>query len=101
MILQKGRAIFNKLIRFYRRLMIERGTFVSRIYFCLGIRVAEVKKAFKRMKTRKAMGPNGVPWKCLAEIGWVWLAKLFKKILRIMKLSDEWRKSVVAIYNNE
>lgn len=35
------------------------------------------------------------------KIEWIWLTKLFNKILRIKKTPDEWRKSfAVLIYKN-
>ena len=33
---------------------------------------SEVKEALKRMKSRKAVGPDGIPievWRCLGEVG--------------------------------
>ena len=33
---------------------------------------SEVKKALNRMKSRKAVGPDGIPievWRCLGEVG--------------------------------
>lgn len=40
------------------------------------------------MKIEKAMRPDNIPieaWKCLGEIGWAWLTRLFNKILRAKK----------------
>ena len=44
---------------------------------------SEVKEALKRMKSRKAVGPDGIPieaWRCLGEVGVRWLTNLFNKI---------------------
>ena len=60
--------------------------FMHRISSC------EVKKALRRMKTRKAVGPNEIPievWKCLGEFGIKWLTKLFNKIWQSNKMPDE------------
>ena len=43
----------------------------------------EVKEALRRMKIRKAVGPNAIlieAWKCLGKFGIKWLTKLFNKI---------------------
>ena len=44
---------------------------------------SEVKEALKRMKLRKAVGPDGIlieVWRCLREVGVRWLTNLFNKI---------------------
>ena len=44
---------------------------------------SKVKEALKRMKSRKAVGPDGIPievWRCLGEVGVRWLTNLFYKI---------------------
>ena len=46
--------------------------------------MVEVRKALKQMKTGKPMGPDNIPietWKCLGEVGEIWLTRLFNKIL--------------------
>jgi len=43
----------------------------------------KVKEALKRMKSRKAVGPDGIPievYRCLREVGMRWLTNLFNKI---------------------
>ena len=35
-------------------------------------------------------------WKCLGEVGEIWLTRLFNKILMTKQMPDEWRKSVVV-----
>jgi len=44
---------------------------------------SEVKEALKRIKSRKIIGPDGIPievWRCLREMGVRWLTNLFNKI---------------------
>jgi hypothetical protein len=69
------------------------------------ISLSEVRDVLKRAKLKRAIGPDGIPveaWKCLGEIGVVWLTKLFNKILKTRKMPDEWRKSfIVPIYKNK
>ena len=73
--------------------------------FMRRIRACEVKKALRRMKTRKTVGPDAIPikiWKCLEEFGIKWLTKLFNKIWQSNKMPDEWRKSTLApLYKNK
>ncbi|KAK3530032.1 hypothetical protein QTP86_009955 [Hemibagrus guttatus] len=48
------------------------------------IRKDEVRKALKRMKSGKAVGPDDIPvevWKCLGEAAVEFLASLFNKVL--------------------
>ena len=51
------------------------------------------------------MGLDDIPieaWKCLGEVGEIWLTRLFNKILMTKKMLDEWRRSVVVpIYKNK
>ena len=73
--------------------------------FIRRIRLCEVKEALRRMKTRKAVGPDAIPievWKCLGEFGVKWLTKLFNKIWQSNKMPEEWRKStLVPLYKNK
>ena len=42
-----------------------------------------VREALKRMKVGKTMGPDGIPikvWRCLEDLGIVWLSKMFNNI---------------------
>ena len=44
---------------------------------------SEVNEVLKRMKSRKAVGLDGIPievWRCLEEVGVRWLINLFNKI---------------------
>ncbi|KAL5543347.1 hypothetical protein UlMin_007131 [Ulmus minor] len=57
------------------------------------------------MKSRKAVGPNGIPieaWKCLRKVGIEWLARLFNRILDTRKMPNSWRHNIVVpIYKNK
>jgi hypothetical protein len=69
------------------------------------IQKSEMAKALKRMKPRKALGPDGIPievWKSLGDLGVTWLTKLFNKIILSRRMPDEWRRStLVPIYKNK
>ena len=73
--------------------------------FVQRIQESEVRKALKKMKGGKAMGPDGIPikvWRCLGDIAIVWLTKMFNNIFRSNKMSEEWRMSIlVPIYKNK
>ncbi|KAK3556661.1 hypothetical protein QTP70_011927 [Hemibagrus guttatus] len=60
------------------------------------IRKDEVRKALKRMKSGKAVGPDDIPvevWKCLGEAAVEFLASLFNRVLEMMdQLSEEVRQ---------
>ncbi|KAK3572881.1 hypothetical protein QTP86_009528, partial [Hemibagrus guttatus] len=52
------------------------------------IRKDEVRKALKRMKSGKAVGPDDIPvevWKCLGEAAVEFLASLFNRVLENLK----------------
>ncbi|XP_061621461.1 uncharacterized protein LOC133474126 [Phyllopteryx taeniolatus] len=65
----------------------------------------EVRKALKRMKNGKAVGPDDIPvevWKHLGEVAVEFLTSLFNRILVREKMPEEWRKSVlVPIFKNK
>lgn len=64
-----------------------------------GIIREEVEVALKRMKTGKAMGPDGIPvevWKSLGEEGVDMLWDLMQKIYVQEKMPEEWRDSVIV-----
>ncbi|KAK3562612.1 hypothetical protein QTP86_002148, partial [Hemibagrus guttatus] len=69
------------------------------------IRKDEVRKALKRMKSGKAVGPDDIPvevWKCLGEAGVEFLANLFNRVLESERMPEEWRRSVlVPIFKNK
>jgi len=65
----------------------------------------EIKKALKKMKNGKSVGPDDIPaevWKCLGDTGVEILKKTFNDILQNVKMPDEWRSStLVPIYKNK
>ncbi|KAK3519801.1 hypothetical protein QTP70_006182 [Hemibagrus guttatus] len=69
------------------------------------IRKDEVRKALKRMKRGKAVGPDDIPvevWKCLGEAAVEFLASLFNRVLESERMPEEWRRSVlVPIFKNK
>ncbi|KAK3540327.1 hypothetical protein QTP70_029586 [Hemibagrus guttatus] len=63
------------------------------------IRKDEVRKALKRMKSGKAVGPDDIPvevWKCLGEAAVEFLASLFNRVLESEMMPEEWRRSVLV-----
>ncbi|KAK3534886.1 hypothetical protein QTP70_000908, partial [Hemibagrus guttatus] len=69
------------------------------------IRKDEVRKALKRMKSGKAVGPDDIPvevWKCLGEAAVEFLTSLFNRVLESERMPEEWRRSVlVLIFKNK
>ncbi|KAK3571418.1 hypothetical protein QTP86_012056 [Hemibagrus guttatus] len=69
------------------------------------IRKDEVRKAMKRMKSGKAVGPDNIPvevWKCLGEAAVEFLTSLFNRVLESERMPEEWRRSVlVLIFKNK
>ncbi|KAK3527450.1 hypothetical protein QTP86_023068 [Hemibagrus guttatus] len=69
------------------------------------IRKDEVRKALKRMKSGKAVGPDDIPvevWKCLGEAAVEFLASLFNRVLESERMPEEWRRSMlVPIFKNK
>ncbi|KAK3561816.1 hypothetical protein QTP86_014395, partial [Hemibagrus guttatus] len=69
------------------------------------IRKYEVRKALKRMKSGKAVGPDDIPvevWKCLGEAAVEFLTSLFNRVLESERMPEEWRRSVlVPIFKNK
>ena len=65
------------------------------------INESEGKEALKRMKSRKIIGPDGIPievCRCLGEVGVRWLTNLFKKIWLTKKIPNEWEKSTLVLF---
>ena len=60
----------------------------------------EVKKAVRRIKKDKAVGPDELPvevWKCMK-----FLTRLFNRLLMGERMPEEWRRSVlIPIYKNK
>ncbi|KAK3516670.1 hypothetical protein QTP70_021990 [Hemibagrus guttatus] len=68
------------------------------------IRKDEVRKALKRMKSGKAVGPDDIPvevWKCLGEAAVEFLASLFNRVLESERMPEEWRSMLVPIFKNK
>ena len=65
----------------------------------------EVRENMKRMKNRKAVGPDDIPvevWKCLGEIALEFLTKLYNRTLESERKPEEWRNSVlIPIFKNK
>ena len=65
----------------------------------------EVKKALRRIKKDKAVGPDELPvkvWKCMGEMGIKFLTRLFNRLLMGERMPEEWRRSVlIPIYKNK
>ncbi|KAK3518291.1 hypothetical protein QTP86_003825, partial [Hemibagrus guttatus] len=59
------------------------------------IRKDEVRKALKRMKSGKAVGPDDIPvevWKCLGEAAVEFLASLFNRVLeKVKEMLRHWK----------
>ena len=74
-------------------------------FFYRQIRKEEVVVALKKMKLRKTVGPNDIPfrvWKVLGEMGIAWLTNLFNRILKVKKIPNECRNiTLVPIYKNK
>lgn len=50
------------------------------------------------MKNEKTVGLDSTPigvWKCIGNIGLIWLAKLFNKTLGSQSIPNAWRKSTI------
>jgi len=65
---------------------------------CSLISNEEVKEALRKMKSKKAVGPDLIPveiWKCLGEKGLEWLTELFNVIFRTIRMPTEWRTSII------
>ncbi|KAK3534387.1 hypothetical protein QTP86_014424, partial [Hemibagrus guttatus] len=63
------------------------------------IRKDEVRKALKRMKSGKAVGPDDIPvevWKCLGEAAVEFLTSLFNRVLESERMPEEWRRTVLV-----
>ena len=69
------------------------------------IRKSEIEVALKKMKSKKAVGPDNIPievWRCLGQSGLRWLTDLFNKIWRSNTMPEGWRSiTIVPIYKNK
>ena len=58
----------------------------------------EVKIALKGMKIDKAAGTDELPievWKMLGDVGIDMLVKIFNAVLRVGKMPEHWRHSIL------
>lgn len=65
---------------------------------------AEVRRALKKMKSGKVVGPDDGPvgvWKCLGEVDIEFMTRLFDKILEGEMIPEEWRSVMVSIFKNK
>ncbi|KAK3561422.1 hypothetical protein QTP86_002537 [Hemibagrus guttatus] len=68
------------------------------------IRKDEIRKALKRMKSGKAVGPDDISvevWKCLGEAAVEFLTGLFNRVLERERMPEEWRSVLVPIFKNK
>ncbi|KAK3547951.1 hypothetical protein QTP70_001318 [Hemibagrus guttatus] len=66
------------------------------------IRKDEVRKALKRMKSGKAVGPDDIPvevWKCLGEAAVEFLTSFFNRVLASERMPEEWRRNLEKAYD--
>ncbi|KAK3544873.1 hypothetical protein QTP86_027547 [Hemibagrus guttatus] len=66
------------------------------------IRKDEVRKALKRMKSGKAVGPDYIPvevWECLGEAAVEFLTSLFNRVLESEKMPEEGRRNLEKAYD--
>ena len=85
--------------------MVKEDTDVANLQYFRRFRMSEINEALRRIKTGKALGPDGIPsevWVSLGDSGADWLTKFFNKILQEKRMPDEWRKSIVVpFYKNK
>ena len=111
-VLTSEESVLRRWMEYFEELMNEenererRLEEVERVNLEVGwISKDEVRTAMKRMKSGKAVGPDGIPvdaWKCLGEMAVGLLTRLFNKILESERMPEEWRLSVlVPIFKNK
>ncbi|XP_063586992.1 uncharacterized protein LOC134764337 [Penaeus indicus] len=65
----------------------------------------EVKRALKKMKSGKAVGPDNLPievWKCLGGEGITFLCETLNKICEEEEMPESWRRSTLTpVYKNK
>jgi len=70
-----------------------------------GITSGEVDRALKKMKSGKAVGPDGIPveiWKIAGKRACEWLKSVFDKLLHGERMPEEWRQSwLVPVYKGK
>ncbi|KAL6548523.1 hypothetical protein OROGR_008944 [Orobanche gracilis] len=105
---ERWRSYFDTLFNGHQEQDIENLNVPSsmvNLEFKRRIQKGEVAMTLKKMGSKKAEGPDGIPievWRCLGERGIEWLTMLFNKIWRSNKMPSAWRKSIlVPLYKNK
>ena len=83
---ERWREYFSILLRedYIGEIRTKEDISVANHTFLRRIRVVEVRKSLKQMNTGKTTGLDDIlieAWKCLREVGDIWLTRLFEKIL--------------------
>ncbi|RXN38888.1 Retrovirus-related Pol poly LINE-1 [Labeo rohita] len=111
-VLTDARRVMGRWKEYFKELMNEENEREQRVeevtvveQEVVNISKSEVRRALKRMKSGKAVGPDDIPvevWKCLGEVAVEFLTSLFNKILDSETIPEEWRRSVlVPIFKNK
>ncbi|KAK3572845.1 hypothetical protein QTP86_008260 [Hemibagrus guttatus] len=111
-VLTSGESVQRRWKEYFEELMNEENESEKRVEGVSSveqkvdkIRKDEVRKALKRMKSGKAVGPDDIlveVWKCLGEAAVEFLTSLFNRVLESEKMPEEWRRSVlVPIFKNK
>ncbi|KAL6568984.1 hypothetical protein OROGR_000709 [Orobanche gracilis] len=105
---ERWRSYFDTLFNDHQEQDIENLNIPSSMVnreFKRRIQKGEVAMTLKKMGSKKAEGPDGIPievWKCLGERGIEWLTMLFNKIWRSNKMPSAWRTSIlIPLYKNK
>ena len=100
-VLKRWKEYFEKLMNEEnnRDPRIEKAEVVNKEVNCV------CKKALRRMKKGKAVGPDELPvevWKCMGEMGIKFLTRLFNRLLMGERMPEEWRRNVlIPIYKDK
>ncbi|KAK2902094.1 hypothetical protein Q8A73_011840 [Channa argus] len=111
-VLTGARSVMGRWKEYFEELMNEENERERRVEEVTGVEQevakiskSEVRRALKRMKSGKAVGPDDIPvevWKCLGEVAVEFLSSLFNKILESERMPEDWRRSVlVPIFKNK
>ena len=104
-VLSRWKEYFHELMN-VEKMREEREEVAVRLYGEVHrITEDEVRRALKRMKNGKAVGPDDIPveaWICLGDMAVRFLTRLFNRILEGERMPEEWRKSIlVPIFKNK